>query len=77
MNDREDLRKKLATNLSEYKKELEEENDKRKKNEKNKNDNEESLVKRLKLMTEIAEKTDKENQSLIKLNDKLKIEFKS
>jgi hypothetical protein len=45
MNDREDLRKKLATNLSEFKKELEEENDKRKKNEKNSNDNEESLVK--------------------------------
>lgn len=34
-------------------------------------------MKRLKLMTEIAEKTDKDNQELIKLNDKLKIEFKS
>ena len=77
MNDREDLRKKLATNLSEFKKELEEENDKRKKNEKNSNDNEESLVKKLKLVTDIAEETDKKNQSLIKLNDKLKIEFKS
>ena len=77
MNDREDLRKKLATNLSEFKKELEEENDKRKKNEKNSNDNEESLVKKLKLVTDIAEETDKENQWLIKLNDKLKIEFKS
>jgi hypothetical protein len=62
MNDREDLRKKLATNLSEFKKELEEENDKRKKNEKNSNDNEESLVKKLKLVTDIAEETDKENQ---------------
>lgn len=77
MNDREDLRIKLAQNLNEYRKELEEENDKRKKNEKNKDDNEENLVKKLKLMTEIAEKTDKENQALIKLNDKLKIEFKS
>ena len=77
MNDREDLRKKLATNLSEFKKELEEENDKRKKNEKNSNDNEGSLVKKLKLVTDIAEETDKENQWLIKLNDKLKIEFKS
>jgi len=77
MNDREDLRKKLAANLSDYKKELEEENDKRKKNEKNNNDNEETLAKNLKLMTDWAEKTDKENQKLIRLNDKLKIEFKS
>jgi hypothetical protein len=29
------------------------------------------------LVTDIAEETDKENQWLIKLNDKLKIEFKS
>lgn len=55
MNDREDLRIKLAQNLNEYRKELEEENDKRKKNEKNKDENEENLVKRLRLMTEVAE----------------------
>ncbi len=77
INDKEDMTIKLMKNLEDFRKELEEENDKRKKNEKNKDDNEENLVKRLKLMTEIAEKTDKENQTLIKLNDKLKIEFKS
>lgn len=76
-NDRDELWIKLGKNLQDYKNELEQENDKKRKNETDKEDNEENLVKRLKLMTEIAEKTDKENQMLLKLNDKLKIEFKS
>ena len=51
----------MGKNLQDYKNELEQENDKKRKNETDKEDNEENLVKRLKLMTEIAEKTDKEN----------------
>ena len=61
LNDRNTLYKKLAKELQDYKEELEQENDKRRKNEKDKEDNEDNLVKRLKLMTEIAEKTDKDN----------------
>lgn len=76
-NDRANIWIKLSEELQRYKDELEAENEKRRKNEKEKEDNEESLLKRLRLMTEIAEKTDKENQSLIKLNDRLNIEFKS
>jgi hypothetical protein len=76
-NDRDELWIKLGKNLQDFKNELEHENDKKRRNELEKEESEEQLVKRLKLMTEIAEKTDQENQMLLKLNDKLKIEFKS
>ena len=48
----------LSEKLEKYKNELEVENERRRKNEKEKEDNEDSLLKRLRLMTEIAEKTD-------------------
>lgn len=76
-NDRDELWIKLGKNLQDFKNELEHENDKKRRNELEKEESEEQLVKRLKLMTEMAEKTDQENQMLLKLNDKLKIEFKS
>lgn len=76
-NDRGDMKKKLAKNLENYKNELEAENDKRRRNENDKKDSEENLVKTLKLMTEIAELADKQNQKLLAEKQTLNIEFKS
>lgn len=76
-NDRNAIWIELAKNLQSYKEELQYENEKKKENAHDIKKNEEDLARNLKIMTECAEKTDKEKQILLKKWDQLKIELKS
>jgi len=77
LNEKNKLWKKLGENLQKYKEELQYENDRKKENEYDIKQEEKNLEEKLKIMTKMAEKIDEDNRKLIKMNEELKIEFKS